>query len=117
LDGERRAAIDIALDVAARDNKRWVLDPAHCDYSPKRTALAQALLGRSASAIRANRAEFALLDVPGDVAGVHTGARDVVRLGGRVAEIGNGHALMPKVTGTGCLSSALIAAFLTVEAD
>lgn len=117
LDGARRQAIDIALDVAMRDGKPWVLDPAHCDYSPKRAALAQGLLGRGVSAMRANAAEFALLDVPGDVVGVRTGAQDVVRLGGRVVEIGNGHALMPKVTGTGCLSSAVIAAFLAVEAD
>lgn len=117
LDAQRRQAIDIALDRIGKKAKPWVLDPAHCDYSPKRAALAQELLGRGASAIRANTAEITLLDVPDDVVGIHTGARDVVRLGAHRVEVGNGHAWMPKVTGTGCLSSAVIAAFLAVEAD
>ena len=46
-----------------------------------------------------------------------SGATDWVGDGARFAAIGNGHALMAKVTAMGCAASALVAACLAVEAD
>jgi hydroxyethylthiazole kinase len=117
LDERRRQAIRLALDTADEYAKPWVLDPAHCDYSPPRAAFAQDLLARGPAVLRANASEFALLEVPAPVIGVHTGAIDLVRHGDRSLAIENGHALTAKVTGTGCLSGAVIAAFLAVERD
>ena len=46
-----------------------------------------------------------------------TGPEDFVTDGRRAARIRNGHALMARVTGTGCLSSAVTGAFCAVEPD
>lgn len=48
---------------------------------------------------------------------VITGAIDVVSDGRRVAEISNGAALMSKVTGTGCMLSAITGAYAAVSSD
>ncbi|MGQ2904826.1 MAG: hydroxyethylthiazole kinase [Neoaquamicrobium sediminum] len=117
LDDQRRQAIRLALDTAHDEAKPWVLDPAHCDYSPPRATFAQELLALGPAVLRANASEFVLLSVPDPVVGVRTGASDLVRQGERSLAIENGHALTAKVTGTGCLSGAIIAAFLAVERD
>ena len=110
LDAGRRVAIDLAVARAVSTGKPWALDPAHCDYSPPRAAYAETLLARRPAVLRANAEEFALLTVPDGVVAVRTGAVD--RIGAVTVE--NGHPLTAKVTGTGCLSGALIAAFLAV---
>jgi hydroxyethylthiazole kinase len=46
-----------------------------------------------------------------------TGAEDYVTDGRREARVANGHALMARVTGTGCAASALTGAFCAVERD
>ncbi|MCB2185564.1 MAG: hydroxyethylthiazole kinase [Deltaproteobacteria bacterium] len=46
-----------------------------------------------------------------------TGPVDLITDGRRTLRVANGHALMAKVTGTGCLASAIIGAFLAVEPD
>jgi hydroxyethylthiazole kinase len=48
---------------------------------------------------------------------VVTGAEDFITDGQRRFMVGNGHALMSRVTGTGCVASALTGAFLAVEKD
>lgn len=117
LDAARRQAISIAVAAAGEGGKPWALDPAHCDYSPPRAAFARELIARSPSAVRTNEAEFDLLAVPDRVVGVRTGRVDVVAGAGHTLAIENGHPLMARVTGTGCLSGAVIAAFLAVETD
>lgn len=117
LDEQRRQAIRLALDTAQDKAKPWVLDPAHCDYSPPRATFAQELLASGPTVMRANTSEFVLLTVPDTVVGVRTGASDLVRQGERSLAIENGHGLTAKVTGTGCLSGAIIAAFLAIERD
>lgn len=114
LDAARRAAIGLALAAAGEAGRPWALDPAHCDYSPPRAAFAQKLLGRGPAVLRANAAEHALLSVPPAVVGIVTGGRDRIAGQSRAVAIENGHAWMAKVTGTGCLSGALVAAFLAV---
>jgi hydroxyethylthiazole kinase len=117
LDAQRREAIGLALDAAAEGGKPWVLDPAHCDYSSPRAAFAQELLARAPKVLRANAAEHRLLRVPSGVIGVRTGEEDSIEADGNALLIGNGHPYMAKVTGTGCLSGAVIAALAAVEED
>jgi hydroxyethylthiazole kinase len=115
LDAARREAIGLALAAAGEAGRPWALDPAHCDYSPPRAAFAEGLLARGPAVLRANPAEHALLAVPEGVVGVVTGLHDRIVLGQRALAVENGHEWMAKVTGTGCLSGAVIAAFLAVE--
>jgi hydroxyethylthiazole kinase len=46
-----------------------------------------------------------------------TGPTDIVTDGTRIVRILNGHPLMGRITGSGCMATATIAAFLTVDAD
>ena len=46
-----------------------------------------------------------------------TGARDVLSDGLAVSGVDNGHEMMTLVTGTGCMATAVVAAFRAVEAD
>ncbi|WP_445614118.1 hydroxyethylthiazole kinase [Geobacillus sp. YF-1] len=46
-----------------------------------------------------------------------TGKEDVVTDGQTVYVVGNGHPLLTKVTGTGCLATSVIGAFAAVERD
>ncbi|OQM76091.1 hydroxyethylthiazole kinase [Pseudaminobacter manganicus] len=117
LDKQRREAIGLAVDVAAAREIPWVLDPAHCDYSPPRARFAQDLLQRQPTALRANAAEYGLLTVPDRVVAVETGVVDHISFAGQTISVANGDPLMAKVTGTGCLSGAVIAAFLAVDDD
>lgn len=117
LDAARRIAIGLALDAAKEKALPWALDPAHCDYSPPRAAFAQELLARNPAVLRANIAEHELLAVPENVVSVRTGATDHVMFSGQALAVENGHPWTAVVTGTGCLSGAIIAAFLAVEPD
>ncbi len=46
-----------------------------------------------------------------------TGAVDVISDGNRVVEIRNGHPMLSKVTGTGCMTSALVGAYVGALKD
>src|SRR5206468_2081481 len=46
-----------------------------------------------------------------------TGARDVITDGERLARVDNGHPLLAAITGSGCMATTLVAAFLAVESD
>lgn len=46
-----------------------------------------------------------------------TGAVDVISDGERTVKINNGHAMLSKVTGTGCMSTALVGAFAGISED
>ena len=46
-----------------------------------------------------------------------TGAHDVVTDGQRLARIENGHPLLAAITGSGCMATTLVAAFLAIESD
>lgn len=48
---------------------------------------------------------------------VITGKEDVVTDGRRTIVIRNGHPILTKVTGTGCLLTSVIGAFVAVEKD
>jgi hydroxyethylthiazole kinase len=117
LDPQRREAIGLAVDVATARKIPWVLDPAHCDYSPPRAHFAQDLLERRPTALRANVAEYGMLTVPDHVVAVETGTIDYIGFGERRISVANGDPLMARVTGTGCMGGAVIAALLAVDDD
>ncbi len=117
LDAQRRQAVGLAVAAAALHRRPWVLDPAHCDYSPPRAGFAAELLTLGPAAMRANAAEYALLGVPEGVVSIRTGEADRIAFAGQALLVANGHRLMAKVTGTGCLGGAVTAAFVAVAED
>lgn len=117
LDASRRATILLALGEAKALSLPWVLDPAHCDYSPPRAVFAQELLSRQPTILRANAAEHEFLIVPDGMVSIQTGPNDRIMLEKTRVAVENGHEWTAIVTGTGCLSGALVAAFLAVETD
>lgn len=46
-----------------------------------------------------------------------TGASDVITDGQRMAHVENGHPLLASITGSGCMATSLVGAFLAVEPD
>ena len=130
FDEERRQATRIALDVAERHKRPWVLDPVFVDRSPPRLAYARALVTRGPRVLRLNRAEFEALAgeagshervmhyarATGIVVGL-SGETDLITDGTRAVAVANGHPYMAKVTAMGCAGSALVAAFLAIEPD
>lgn len=115
LDRDRRAAIAVAVEHFARSSRPFVLDPVKCDIASRRLVLARELLTQGPALVRANAAEMRALSPAG--ARLETGAVDVVSHGSRRIEVANGHPWLADVTGTGCLSGAMAAAFLAVEPD
>jgi hydroxyethylthiazole kinase len=121
-----------------------VLDPVGAGATRLRTESASRLLADlRISVIRGNLAELATLaGFNARIAGVDsletgasaeeaahklaqknqcvtaiTGAIDIVSDGTRLARISNGHPMMGRVTGTGCMSSSVTACFAAVESD
>lgn len=130
FDGERRAAVELALAAAADKKMPWVLDPVLIDRSPPRADFARALVKQGPRVIRLNAAELAALahaDPGHEAVGKYatenrtviglTGETDIVVDGTRTVRIANGHVLMAHVTAIGCAGSALVAACLAVEVD
>lgn len=121
-----------------------ILDPVGSGATRLRTESARRLIRElSISVIRGNASEVLSLSQDGSrtkgVDSVHrveeaeaaaialareltttlaiTGPVDLVTDGQRVLRVSNGHELMGWVTGTGCTATALIGAFLAVDAD
>lgn len=117
LDAARRSVIRIAVGIANEHGKPWIIDPVHCDYSPSRLDFAHELIGLHPTIVRGNAAEMAVIGDVGKALRIQTGPEDLLRDHIRNIKIQNGHPWMAKVTGTGCLSGGVIAAFMAVEAD
>ncbi|ANV25946.1 hydroxyethylthiazole kinase [Agrobacterium pusense] len=117
LDAERRKVILLAVEIANASGKPWIVDPVHCDYSPSRLAFARELITLSPAIVRGNRAEMSLIGEVPDAIRIDTGPVDHLSDATRRVRIVNGHPWMAKVTGTGCLSGGVIAAFMAVEQD
>ncbi|MFD2705959.1 hydroxyethylthiazole kinase [Salibacterium lacus] len=119
-----------------------VLDPVGAGATPYRTNTARELLKEldvtllrgnagEVSAITGLESEMKGVDVSGDqkdtaVIAEHaadvlgtpvavTGPVDAVSDGQETYQVHNGHSMMAKITGTGCLASAVAASFLTVS--
>jgi len=117
LDAERRAVIRIAVDIANASGKPWIMDPVHCDYSPGRLEFARELISLGPTIVRGNRAEMSVICDTRASLRIQTGPVDELADGERRVSIRNGHPWMAQVTGTGCLSGGIIAAFMAVEPD
>ncbi|WP_052889809.1 hydroxyethylthiazole kinase [Thermogemmatispora carboxidivorans] len=139
--------IEAMLLAGRRANERQipiVLDPVGAGATHLRTESALRLLRElRIAALRGNASEIgALLGVEGETRGVEsislseeresvaqraarqfnccvtiTGARDIISDGRRLAYVDNGHPRLASITGSGCMATALVAAFLAVEAD
>lgn len=127
-DDERRRAIRIAVAAANAAARPWVLDPVMVERAPPRLALARDLLAERPAIVRANATEVATLggghpDPTAALLGLGarvvacTGARDRVDAASRTVELAAGHPLMARVTGVGCVASALATAFAAVADD
>ncbi len=135
---EQRTASREAAGGATAAGTPWVLDPVAIGALPVRTALAHELAALRPTAIRGNASEIlALAGESGGGRGVDSvdstdaaadaaralatrfgsvvavsGPVDLITDGERIIRIGNGDALLTRVTGGGCALGAVMAAFL-----
>lgn len=136
-------AMQLATSAAHEAGRPWVLDPVAVGVLMFRSELAHALLQNKPSVVRGNASEIMALAGRGsggkgvdstDSANealaaaktlalssgavvVISGPSDFVTDGTRVAEVKNGDAMMPRVTGLGCTATTLIGATLAVNPD
>lgn len=137
-------AMIIAGKSANANNVPVIFDPVGAGATPYRTAVAQKIVSEvKVSIIRGNAAEVANVigeslavkgvdggEVSGNIVTlaqraanklgtvvVITGKDDVVTDGKVTYVIHNGHPILTKVTGTGCLLSSVVGAFGAVEKD
>lgn len=126
LDETRRTAIPLAIAAAQEAGRPVCLDPVFIDRSRPRCLFARELLGIKPDLVRLNGAELEALfqdreDADALIAGgtvlAVTGEEDKVESLGEDFRLLNGHALMGRVTATGCAGGAVLAAFAAVEDD
>lgn len=141
------ATVEAMLVAGRVANSRGIpviFDPVGVGATPYRNRIAEQILENvKVSVVRGNASEVAFLaggstkikgveaieqDVPpvelsplasrrlGTVVAI-TGQRDYISDGRRLAVVANGHAMMASITGSGCVSTAIIAAFCAVEPD
>ncbi len=118
LDVARETAINSLMDNPPKTIP-IVIDPVFADRSPLRLTLARRLLTLDGAILKGNAAEMAAL-APYLLAGmtcITTGAIDLIDGPGIRRTVPDGHPLMARVTATGCVAGAMIAAFAAVEAD
>ena len=142
LDGDFLKTCDKACELANKHHKPIVLDPVGAGASQYRTKTCQYLLERYQFAVvRGNASEIMALsyadiqtkgvdslketcdavDVGKVLSNQHdvivgiSGQTDAIIEGEHVAFSSKGSDLMPQITGSGCLLTAVIAAFVSVE--
>lgn len=139
LSADRLAAMKLAAAKAMETGVPWILDPVAAGSTPYRTAAALTLARLHPAVIRGNASEILTLAgekgaTPKGAESAHrseaaraaadhlattlgtviavTGATDYVSDGKRLVAIANGDPMLTRVTGTGCIATALIGAFL-----
>ncbi len=143
LDNEWVESMLIAGEEANARKVPVVLDPVGAGATALRTATAQQILDNvTVASVRGNAGELATIaglgaevrgvdsvsaDSPDAAArvvarrtggaAVASGVVDYVSDATRLAEVRNGHPLMGRITGSGCMATALVGAFLAVEPD
>ncbi len=143
LDAEWVESMLIAGEEANARKVPVVLDPVGAGATALRTATAQQILDNvTVASVRGNAGELATIaglggkvrgvdsvsaDLPDAAArvvarrtggaAVASGAVDYVSDAARLAEVRNGDPLMGRITGSGCMATALVGAFLAVEPD
>lgn len=135
-------AADAAIGVATAHGKPWVLDPVSVGVVDFRTLKIRQAAAARPTVVRGNASEIAALagagaggrgvdstdevdavlpaairlaQATGGVVAVSGACDAVVAVQAdavRIARVGGGHALMPRVVGTGCALGALVAAYL-----
>lgn len=131
-------AMERAAEAANATGVPWILDPVAAGATAYRTATATRLIGLKPAVIRGNASEIlSLAGEAGATRGVDstqgsetaqdaarrlatrsgavvavTGAVDYVTDGTRMAGLANGDPMLARVTGTGCMATAMIGAFL-----
>jgi hydroxyethylthiazole kinase len=141
------AQIEAMLLAGKRANKRGipiVLDPVGAGATRYRTQTALKLVeSLKIAVVRGNASEIAaLVGIKSETRGVEsisvaeapeevvrraarefgttvaiTGAQDLIGDGTRLARVNNGHPLLASITGSGCMATSLVGAFLAVEKD
>ncbi|MHB8927646.1 MAG: hydroxyethylthiazole kinase [Bacillota bacterium] len=141
------ATVEAMIVAGMAANSRGIpviFDPVGVGATPYRNRTAERILGHvKVSAVRGNASEVAFLSgVSTKIRGVEaieqgvppaelsplasrhlgtvvavTGPRDYISDGRRLAVVENGHAMMAGITGSGCVSTAVVAAFCAVEPD
>ncbi|MDR0438698.1 MAG: hydroxyethylthiazole kinase [Methanocalculaceae archaeon] len=144
LDPEQVEGMFVAGRVAADRNIPIILDPVGTGATPYRTKTAQQLIDElPISVIKGNAGEIGTLrGVVASVRGVDSGGvvgdrktivkslavefgcvvimsgeEDLISDGSRIVGVSNGVPMMGKLSGTGCMVSAVIAAFTAVASD
>ena len=142
LDEDRAASILLAGKKASERNLPVILDPVGSGATAFRTDTAKKIIRETRlSVIRGNASEIlSLRKENSKTRGVDsrhsvddaafqagelarelnvclavTGAVDLITDGSRVVRVFNGHPLMGRVTGSGCVASAIIGAFLSID--
>ena len=137
-------AMELAGKQANKANIPVVLDPVGVGATTLRTDASKRLLDSvDISIVRGNAGEVAALaGIDSEVRGVEsigasappeeiagrfasnygcaaaiTGEVDVVSDGKQVAKISNGHVMLSKVVGTGCMATVMVGAFAAVDRD
>ncbi|MFC4322187.1 hydroxyethylthiazole kinase [Litchfieldia salsa] len=135
-------AMIVAGKTANQFNKPVIFDPVGAGATPYRTETARRILAEvNVSVLRGNAAEIANVigeewsikgvdagEGAGDVVSlaqkaaqmlntvvVITGKQDIIANGKETFIVENGHPILTKVTGTGCLLTSVIGAFTAVE--
>jgi hydroxyethylthiazole kinase len=132
-------AMEKAASAANAAGVPWILDPVAAGATPYRTEASRRLLAHRPAVVRGNASEIMALAGESGAAGkgvdstqgsdaaraaaaalarqaqcvvAVTGAVDYVTDGSRMTGIANGDAMLARVTGTGCMATALCGAFL-----
>lgn len=144
LSSEWVASMKLAVTTANDKRVPWILDPVGVGATRFRTRVAADLAKLGPAVVRGNASEILALagaasegpkgvdstaraeDAEGsaknlaralDTVVAISGATDIITDGERTVKLSDGHPMMPLVTGMGCTATALIGAFLSVEAD
>lgn len=143
LTAENVESMIIAGKAANKANTPVILDPVGAGATSYRTASVLRIMKEvKITLLRGNAAEVAnVAGIKAEVRGVDsvsihdnrgiaveaskllgvpvviTGEQDVVSYNGMLSLIQNGHPMLTKVTGTGCLLSSILGAFIAVEED
>ncbi|WAC05578.1 MAG: hydroxyethylthiazole kinase [Methanoregula sp.] len=139
--------VSVMQEAGSRANERGIpviLDPVGAGATRMRTDAARTLLDRlDVAVLKGNAGEIGVLaGAGGRVRGVDSdgsggdalaiarafaddsgiivvvsGATDIVTDGGRVLQVDNGHEMMGRLSGTGCMAASLAGAFAAVSDD
>ena len=144
LSSEWVASMKLAIAAVRSCDVPWILDPVGVGATRYRTRVAADLAQMGPAVIRGNASEILALagaaaaapkgvdstasaeDAEGSASSLAralgtvvtvSGATDIVSDGERSLKLGDGHAMMPLITGMGCTATAIIGAFLAIEPD